>query len=101
MTKMIPETLMPSDPLMRMAWADFVRWASGNAEIIEQFKEATGIEVSAPSFGIERMIDQATGLNESIAHKFIEWLNVNHWGPLDMVAGVTSPAALASESEAE
>ncbi|HQY89213.1 MAG TPA: hypothetical protein PK402_11185 [Tepidisphaeraceae bacterium] len=79
---------MPSCPLMRWTWLSFVQWASAQQNFIDQFEADTGIKLpEPPQSAIDRMIDAATGINEQIAIKFIEWLNANHWGPLDMQAG--------------
>lgn len=50
--------------------------------IRDLFKEDTGIDIEQViySSGIARMIDEATGFQESALAKWLDWVAINHWG---------------------
>jgi hypothetical protein len=66
---------------MQLAWRDFVMWAFEQPEIRADFEAATGTPAlpGKPSSVLDLMIDDATGVNESYAGKFLEWATDNLW----------------------
>jgi hypothetical protein len=70
----VPECMWPM-------WAACLRWAIGEPDILAAFTVDTGLSYSAPKCGLDAMIDEATGLQENIIKAFVEWFNVNVWGP--------------------
>lgn len=83
--------LIPSDPLMALAWRDALAWAASEPEAIAAFTEATGVRWTPAPTPLDRMIDDATGANEAVFVRFVEWFNDIVWGPLDIVAGEPTP----------
>lgn len=71
---------MPADPLMAMAWRGCLEWACGHPEVLKAFEEETGTRYVAPRTPLDRMIDAATGADESVARAFVQWFNANIWG---------------------
>ena len=65
---------------MASAWADFVRWAASQPEMIQQFNEDTGRDYRSVKTGIESMIDRATGKLKDDTAAFVRWVTENHWG---------------------
>jgi hypothetical protein len=78
---------MPTDPLMRIAWVDFIRFAIGNDDFIAAYCKATGAKFNPPKSAIDAMIDDACGINNQFVIGFVKWVTETHWGPLDIVAG--------------
>lgn len=80
-------SLMPSDtpPYMADAWVGCMSWAIGDAEVVAMFREETGNQWR-PGNGIVAMIDKATGADAAFIKQFVEWANVNIWGPIDTPA---------------
>lgn len=77
--------LMPADTpdYMAPAWGACMSWALGNAAIRAEFEADTGRKWVAPKNAIDRAIDKATGHGDDYVRAFIEWANVNVWGPMD------------------
>lgn len=77
--------LMPSDTpdYMAPAWAGCLSWAIGEPEIRATFERETRMKFAAPKSGLDRMIDEATGHSSAYVKAFIEWANVNVWGPVE------------------
>ena len=77
--------LMPEDTpgYLAPAWVSFVLWASAQPEMLDQFERETGMRYKAPESPLEAAVDEATGYGEEIAKRFILWLNVKHWGPIE------------------
>lgn len=69
MTKRHP--LMPGDTpdYMASAWADCIRYASGNAEMIAEFCRDTERAEYDPQ-------------DQSCVDAFIRWANAHIWGPI-------------------
>jgi hypothetical protein len=68
---------------MTAAWIGCMSWAIGVPEIVEAFRAETGLRWSPGVTGIERMIDEATGMDRAFIESFIRWANVEVWGPID------------------
>lgn len=69
------------DPLMEVAFRDFVLFAYDIPAFRQAFKADTGFDLDDhPKNGLEKMIDDATGINDERAKAFIEWLIKAHWG---------------------
>jgi hypothetical protein len=77
--------LVPDDTpdYMVPAWIDCMLWASGEPEIVARFRADTGVNWTPGQSGIERLIDKATGAEESAIKAFVQWFNVNVWGPVE------------------
>ncbi len=72
----VPECMWPM-------YFSCLQWAIGEPEVMAAFKADTGLSYSAPRCGLDRMIDEATGLQENIVKSFVEWFNKNVWGPME------------------
>lgn len=77
------KALAPTDPLMRCVWLDAVAWAVGHAELMADFRAATGLRWHAPSNHIERLIDEATDASGAFLLAFVRWFNREHWGEVE------------------
>jgi hypothetical protein len=78
-----PET----DVLMQVAWRDCLLWSihSKQPDFMAAFTAETGLSFPpSPKSPIEAMIDHATGANEAIASRYVEWFNENVWGDSNM-----------------
>jgi hypothetical protein len=64
----------------RPIWYSCLHWAIGNEEILAAFKADTGLSYSAPRCALDAMIDDATGLGNSVVVAFVPWFNQNIWG---------------------
>ena len=71
---------MTIDDINTIAWHDFLVWAWSQPEMREQFTAKTGIVIQHVTSPIEAAIDAATGAQESVAARFIEWATCEHWG---------------------
>jgi len=76
--KTVPEGL----PLMFDAWAGCVMWAIGNPEVREEFRKATGYDLSllVNRSGLDAMIDAATGHQKTVLAAFCDFVTTNMWG---------------------
>ncbi len=74
------EALMPTDPLMQMAWVGSLRHAVSDPDMFAAFKAATGDTITPPRNCLETMIDEATGREEQFLLAFARWHNANVWG---------------------
>lgn len=81
---LIQECLPEHDHYMAPAWLGLIRYASGQAQILEQFEKDTGMKFRFPG-GIEGMIDKATGYQEDMIFKFAHWVTKNLWGDTKQV----------------
>lgn len=79
--------LVPSDPLMGIAWRDCMMWAIRSDEVLAAFRADTGNRWTPGGTPVERMIDGACGAEAAFAREFVEWFNANVWGDLDLDAG--------------
>jgi len=77
--------LRPADTpaYMTDAWLSCVHWALSTPEIVAAFRHETGNTWQPGASGLDRMIDAATGADRAFLESFIQWVNVNVWGPLD------------------
>ncbi len=75
---------MTEEDFMAIAWRDFILWAASEPEMRKAFREATGkIFLPPPNSGLEAMIDEATGVQETQETNmaaFVEWVTREHWG---------------------
>ena len=78
-------SLMPADTpdYMADAWSSAMHWAAGNADIVQAFRRDTGNAWTPGTTPLDAMIDTATGADQVFAEAFIQWANVNIWGPID------------------
>lgn len=57
-----------------MAFVDFIRWASQEDRMINDYESDTGNKViKRQRTALERMIDKATGRDRKMAEDFIKW----------------------------
>ena len=81
----LPLTKTPDysdNPVLSIAFVDFVRFALSDDDMRQAFEADTG-ESFAPlikATPLERAIDQATGREAEILAAFVDWVTVNHWG---------------------
>lgn len=69
------------DPLMTVAWRDFVVFAVGYTPIRKDYEHATGRKLWRPSTSpIENVIDGATDASGQSMMHFAAWVTKNHWG---------------------
>ena len=69
------------DEFTECAWRDFVVWAWGEPKMRTAFEHATGTKLMAPARnGLDAMIDAATGVHQTQAVAFVDWVTINHWG---------------------
>lgn len=68
------------NPIMQIAFRDFVNFAYRTPEMLEAFKLHSGIDLAAKATPIDAMIDDATGKTEADMQKFLDWLIEFHWG---------------------
>lgn len=71
-------TSMPED-FRDAAWAGFIQWAHGFAEIRARFTAATGLPLEQRT-GIVGMVDKATGFRDDVLKQFVEWVTREIWG---------------------
>lgn len=69
----------PQDLLMRIAWLDFLLFAIGHDQIVDQYFAVTGDKYTFPKNGIEQLIDKATGNDVEFLRRFVTWVTVNIW----------------------
>lgn len=78
------EALRPADTpeYMTGAWFGCISWALGQPEIVAAFRAETGNNWQPASDVFGQMIDKATGVDRAFLRDFIQWVNVNLWGPI-------------------
>ena len=78
------EDLRPSDTpaYMNDAWLGCLVWAISQPDVVAQFREETGNKWVPGKTPIDRMVDDATGASRQFIMEFVEWANVNVWGPI-------------------
>lgn len=62
------------------AWCACMFWAVRETGVLKQFEEETGLRFSLPRNAIERMIDDATGFQNEMCNRFVNWFNERIWG---------------------
>lgn len=62
------------------AWLGCLRWAMGEEKIMAQFEKDTGEKWIPGRSPIERMVDDACGVQKEFFEKFAKWMNENIWG---------------------
>ncbi len=77
-------SLRPKDTpeYMTGAWLGCIHWAIQEPEIVDAFRKDTGLNWRPARTPLERMIDEATGMDRKFIMEFIRWANVNVWGGL-------------------
>jgi hypothetical protein len=84
--------------LLDIAWADFIRWAMDQPEIVAQFNAATGRSYQTRAqtiLGV--MVDEATGKLADDTEAFMLWATETYWGTDEAPGKVR--AALAAPEE--
>jgi hypothetical protein len=64
---------MSREQFHMQAFVDFLRWASANEGMCNQFRTETGETYSPPKSGLDMMIDTATGRTKKVYERFVEW----------------------------
>lgn len=77
--------MMPADTpdYMASAWFDALHWAIGEADVLKRFGADTNIHWQPGETPIDLMLDKITGLDREFIEAFIQWFNVNVWGPIN------------------
>lgn len=73
--------------ILQIGWRDCLLWSITSKEpnFLAAFTAETGMSFPpSPKCDLEAMIDQATGVNEAIAARYVEWFNANVWGSLEV-----------------
>lgn len=68
------------DPLMYPAFIACVSWALGEEEIVARSRAETGNNWQVARTPIDRMIDQATGIEREFFQAFASWVEANIFG---------------------
>lgn len=73
------------DFFQELAWRDFMTFAIGHKEFLDQFEKETGRKPPTPAKSpMDAMIDEATGHQEKSMKQFTDafaiWATVNLWG---------------------
>lgn len=84
MTKPEPKLGPPDDTPGHLlpAWMSALTFAIGQPEILAHFRRDTGLTWEPGKTSLERAIDEATGIEREFMTRFVEWFNVNIWGPM-------------------
>jgi len=79
------ESLLPADTptYMLPLWLGCISWALQDDNCLAAFRAETGNNWAPGKTPLERMIDEATGSDRRFIFAFVEWVNVNIWGPMD------------------
>lgn len=85
------DELRPADTPVYMtdAWLGCIHFALGEPDIVAAFRHDTGMNWTPGRTGLDRMIDEATGIDREFIIAFIRWANVNVLGPIDGPEGET------------
>lgn len=83
MSDNILTTFLPKKEYLHPAWYGCLHWALGKEEIVQLFRNETGIQWIPGETAIDRMIDESTGAGKEFLQKFAEWMNANIWGELE------------------
>ncbi len=77
-------SMMPADTpdYMAPAWASCMSWALVNPDVQAAFEQDSGMRYVPARSGLDAIIDDATGFTDSYVKAFVEWVNVNVWGPM-------------------
>ena len=73
--------LMPTQERMRPFWVAGLSAAAGNQEMLAAFCNETGFCWRPATCAIDRLIDDATGVE--FFKRFAQWYNQNVWGEVD------------------
>lgn len=69
------------NPVMQIAFRDYVMFLWGQTEAHDAFREQTGMaKPKPPASRIGAMIDEATGVQDAYALAFLDWTVREHWG---------------------
>lgn len=74
---------LPKQEYLHPAWYGCLHWAIGSEEILEQFKNDTGIEWKFSKNILDIMVDKACGADKEFFKIFAAWMNENIWGTVD------------------
>ncbi len=72
--------LMPQDPVMAAAWVGSLRYVLSRDDILAAFRKQTGNNWKPAESAIDRMIDEATGVEVDFIRAFAKWHNEHIWG---------------------
>lgn len=75
------EGTMPAtaNPLLEIAWHDFVMWCYDQKEYTDAFEKDTGQKLIGRNF-IEQLIDQQTGAENELFFSFARYITEKVWG---------------------
>lgn len=69
------------NPVMEAAFYGCIKWAWSEPDMRKSFEEETGMKL--PSSGLDALIDSASGYDEVLVERFVEWVTKNLWGSDD------------------
>lgn len=67
------------NPLVEIAWHDFIMWCFDQKAYVEGYEKATGCKIANRSI-LEQMIDQSTGAESELFFGFARYITENFWG---------------------
>ncbi len=86
---MSQRVVYPDSPFHAIAWRDCLAWAIENPEIRTAFMAETRIAFpNSAQTPIDHMVDAATGRDEFVIQRFIEWFNRMIWGADPFISGI-------------
>ena len=68
---------------MTPAWLGCIEWAIKRPGIVAQFRAETSNAWMPGVSPVDRLIDKSTDAEWEFIKAFVEWANVNIWGPID------------------
>jgi hypothetical protein len=84
------------NPLMTIAWRDFIMFARFHEPTIEMFENDTGYKLAnQPKSALDAAIDKATGYQDKIAKLFVLWATEKLWGTEGVPQAVLNDIAAA------
>lgn len=69
-------------PLMAGAFIGAAEYLGKQEGIFEDFQKDTGHDMSflLNRTGLDKIIDQATGIEKELFGAYLDWIVINHWG---------------------
>jgi hypothetical protein len=69
-------------PLMAPAFIGLASYLISEPKAVEAFAKETGLDLSILEnrSAVEKMIDQAAGMERDLFIAWLDWVAVNHWG---------------------
>lgn len=71
---------LPGNPVIDAMWIGCLRWAIGEQGCLDAFRTDTGFNWTPGRTTLDRMIDDATGMDHEFIAAFVPWFAANVWG---------------------